>query len=164
MASDVTTRDMSGAMANARRTAANSVAFLKGAAGLKPAEAPSEHTPEIPAPIPAPSPSIISVNAAMTGSITTPDELLVHGTIDGDIRASKISICAGGIVRGDVTAEIVIIHGSVEGRITGQDVHLAAGAIVSGEITHGTLGIDTAAVFEGSIKRVPRSTDAIAAE
>jgi cytoskeletal protein CcmA (bactofilin family) len=64
---------------------------------------------------------------------------------------------------GDVVAETVVIHGAVEGRVHGEHVRLWAGATVKGEIAHGSLGIDTAAVFEGTVKRIEAAA-AIAAE
>ena len=61
------------------------------------------------------------------------------------------------------SADTITIQGQVEGRIQAQDVRLAAGAVVSGEIAHGSLGIDTAADFEGTIKRIAKVTAAAVA-
>lgn len=105
---------------------------------------------------PSPGPSVISVNVEMTGSLNSPDELHIYGTVDGNVRAGSLTICTGGTVKGDLIAETIIIHGTVEGRINGQDVRLCAGALVTGEITHCSLGIDTAAIFEGTVKRIER--------
>ncbi|MBC7768838.1 MAG: polymer-forming cytoskeletal protein [Phycisphaerales bacterium] len=165
--SETSARDLNGAMATARRTASHSVTMLKTAAGfgrgqgvaadLEPLEAANESRSE-------PDPSIISANTEMSGSIATSDELHVHGKIEGDVRATKIVVCAGGVIKGDLTADTIVIHGAVEGRIDGQHVVLCSGAVVKGEVTHSTLGIDTAAVFEGSVKRVAPAETANAAE
>ncbi len=127
---------------------------------------PSERTP---APEPAnedveeptsPMPSVISARTEMTGTIDTPEELLVQGKIEGDIRASKIVVCAGGVVKGGLTADVIVIHGAVEGRVEGRDVRLCGSAVVNGEITHRTLGIDTTAAFEGEVKRMAKAVGA----
>ena len=91
----------------------------------------------------------------MAGSITSPAELHIYGAIEGNVRASAVTIFAGGVIKGEVIAETVHVHGTVEGRIYAQKVHLCAGSTVLGDIIHGALGIDTAAIFQGSANRNP---------
>jgi cytoskeletal protein CcmA (bactofilin family) len=98
-------------------------------------------------------PSVLSLKMEVMGSITTTDELHIHGKVEGNVRASALTICEGGSVKGEVVAESVVVHGVIEGRIFAQKVQLRAGAEVRGDITHTALGIDTAAVFEGMSKR-----------
>jgi cytoskeletal protein CcmA (bactofilin family) len=100
------------------------------------------------------APTDVSANAEMKGSITPSDSVEVRGKIEGDVRAASITVAAGGKVKGDLTADVITVQGFVEGRLQAQDVRLVAGAEVMGEIAHGSLGIDTAAVFEGTIKRL----------
>lgn len=152
---------MSGAV---RRTASQSVTLLKAATGFSGRTASAyEPANEISVEPARPAPTVVSVNTQVNGAIVTSDELHVHGKVTGDIRAAAITVIAGGIVKGDLTAETIVVDGAVEGRIEAQHVLLRAGALVSGEIVHGSLGIDTAAVFEGTIKRVAASV-AVAAE
>lgn len=103
--------------------------------------------------VPANDSTVISINVEMAGTIVSPDELHIAGRIEGNVRASSITIRASGSVVGDIVADTVIVHGRVEGRIFGTKVQLAAGAKVSGDIMHGALGIDTDATFEGASKR-----------
>jgi cytoskeletal protein CcmA (bactofilin family) len=97
--------------------------------------------------------SVMSINVEMAGTITCPDELHIYGVLDGNVRASSITIGAGGSVKGEVVAETVTVFGTVDGRIHGQMVQLGAGGVVRGDIIHGALGIDPAATFEGASKR-----------
>lgn len=155
---------MNDAVSMARRTASHSVTLLKSATGFKAKTDADLAMPEA-ANAPAPARSEISVVSASTqlkGSLTTTDELHIYGKIEGDVSATKIVIGATGAVKGDVTAETVLIHGAVEGRVHGQHVRMWAGAVVKGEVMHGSLGIDTAAIFEGSVMRIEAA--AIAAE
>lgn len=154
------TRDLNGAVQSVSRTASHSVSLLKAATHFsngRGAPAAANESSAKPAPV-RPALSVISPNTEMKGSITTTDELHVHGKIEGDVRAAAITVCAGGMVRGDLIAETIAIDGAVEGRIEGQHVLLRGGAVVTGEIMHGSLGIDTAALFEGTIKRVATAT------
>jgi cytoskeletal protein CcmA (bactofilin family) len=150
------------------RAASDSIGLLKSVANFskKPEEAAAEpivHVTPAPAPVRTPVQSndatVISVNVELSGTITSPDELHVHGKIDGNVRAASIIIRASGVVRGEVVAETVVVHGTVEGRIHGQKVQLVAGATVRGDIIHNSLGVDPSAIFEGSSRR---SQDAIA--
>jgi cytoskeletal protein CcmA (bactofilin family) len=155
-------RDFSGVVANARRTAAQSVSRFKTAAGIgagaqiaanDEAGAPADDAPA------RPDPSVLSVNTEMKGSISTTDELYIQGRMDGDVRATSIIVCEGGVVRGDLTADSITVYGAVTGNLQGGHVLLCAGAAVDGEIIHSTLGIDTGANFEGSIKRKPAAAE-----
>jgi len=100
-------------------------------------------------------PSVISHSVQLTGSIETPDELHIYGTIKGNVRASALVIFKGGIVKGEVVADAVTVHGSVEGSIQGKKVHLVSTALVRGDIFHDVIGIDPGAQFEGASKRIP---------
>jgi len=99
-------------------------------------------------------PTILSANAEIRGTIITTDSVEIRGKIEGDVRAASITVCAGAKVKGDLAADVILVLGAVEGRIQAQDVRLQGAANVTGEIAHGSLGIDTTAIFEGTIKRV----------
>ena len=151
---------MSETMQNVRRTASQSMSLLKAAAGmpngrmdtLAPA---NESTAQTMARSEA---MLISARTELKGSIVTSDDVQIAGKIEGDVHAASITVRSNATVKGDLTADMIIVHGAVEGRIQAQDVRLAAGANVSGEIVHGSLGIDTSAEFEGSIKRIGKVT------
>lgn len=160
--SETNMRDFSGAVQNVRRTAAHSVQLLKSATGRS--NNPAIDAEPLAPVVHRPPPAIISAHTELKGSLTTTDELHVHGKIEGDVSAAAITVCVGAAIKGDLNADTIVIDGKVEGRIEGQHVLLRAGADVIGEIVHGSLGIDTAAVFEGSIKRMISVSASIAAE
>ncbi len=108
-------------------------------------------------PLPAKKATVISANVELTGAIVTPDELRIYGKVEGNLRASIITICASGSVKGEVIAETVVVMGTVDGRIHGEKVQLLAGATVRGDIVHGALGVDLAATFEGASRRNPNA-------
>lgn len=139
----------------ARELSGAVVTKLKAAAGFRaPVE---EETPiaanESAAPA-RPERSLLSANTEMKGAISTTDELYIQGKMEGNVRATSVVVCKGGVVRGDISAEAITVHGVVKGNLSGGNVVLSAGAVVDGEIRHATLGIDPAASFEGTIKRV----------
>jgi cytoskeletal protein CcmA (bactofilin family) len=153
-------------MENARRSASQSVTKLASRLSTKPDAANDDTVVAAPTTETAPKrpdPSVLSANTEMKGSITTSDELFIQGKLEGNVRATSVIVCPGGVVRGDIHADSVAVHGVVNGNIQGRDVRLCAGAVVDGEIRHNTLGIEPGANFEGSIKRIATET-AVAAE
>jgi cytoskeletal protein CcmA (bactofilin family) len=144
---------MSEAMESVRRAASQSMTMLKGNQGVRTIEPTQAPAPAAPGPVRA-TPTTISANTEMKGSIITSDSVDIGGKIEGDIRAKAITILTGGKIKGDLIADTIMVYGQVDGRLQAQDVRLCAGANVSGEIAHGSLGIDTAAIFEGTIKRL----------
>ena len=146
---------MSETMQSVRRTASQSVTMLKAATGFGASKASMpEPANEAEAMAPRPEPTVLSGSALFKGSIVTNDSVEIRGTIEGDVRAASITVYPGAKIKGDITADVILVQGNVEGRIQAQDVRLQAGANVIGEIVHGSLGIDTTAIFEGTIKRI----------
>jgi len=137
-----------------RRPSSQPMTMLKavaGMSGVRPVDAPANESTAVAS---RAAPTVISASTEMKGSITTTDGVEIRGSIEGDVRAASITVCKGAKVKGDLTADVVTVQGHAEGRIQAQDVRLQAGANVMGEIVHGSLGIDTAAEFEGTIKRI----------
>lgn len=97
-------------------------------------------------------PSIISADVKMTGSIVSQGELDINGHIEGDVKATALTIGDTGAVKGEVVAESVVVRGTVEGRIRGRKVQLCTGAKVRGDIYHASLAIEPNALFEGAVK------------
>lgn len=97
-------------------------------------------------------PSIISADVKMTGTIVSQGELDINGQIEGDVRASALTVGETGAVKGEVIAESVVVRGTVEGRIRGRKVQLCTGAKVRGDIFHASLAIEPNAIFEGAVK------------
>ncbi len=97
-------------------------------------------------------PSIISADVKMVGKIVSQGELDINGQIEGDVRASALTVGETGAIKGEVVAESVVIRGTVEGRIRARKVQLCTGAKVRGDIFHASLAIEPNAIFEGAVK------------
>ena len=97
-------------------------------------------------------PSIISADVKIVGSIASQGELEIFGQIEGDVRASALTVGETGAVMGEVIAESVVVRGTIEGRIRGRKVQLCTGAKVRGDIFHASLAIEPNAIFEGAVK------------
>lgn len=98
-------------------------------------------------------PSLISSDVHIVGTLSSDGEMQIDGKVDGNIRSSKVVIGGAGIISGEIVAEEVVVRGKVDGPIRGVKVKLADGARVNGDILHGSLEVETGAIFEGSIRR-----------
>lgn len=94
-------------------------------------------------------PSIIMHDVAIAGDLDSAGDLLIHGTVTGDIRSRSVTIGEAARIEGSLTAETVDIRGSVYGPVTAVKVTIAATAKVIGSITHNTISIEPGAQLDG---------------
>ena len=100
------------------------------------------------------TPSLISADVRLTGSLTSQGEVQLDGRIDGDIKADTLLIGSQGQVDGSVQANEVTIHGRVSGSISANKVAIESSAQVHGDVYHNTLSIAAGAQMEGQIKQL----------
>ncbi len=100
-----------------------------------------------------PTPSILSSDITIVGNVKSSGDVQIEGTVEGDIRASQLTVGEGATVKGEVIAEDVVVNGRVVGRLRGLKIRLSATARVEGDIIHKTIAIESGAHFEGSVQR-----------
>ena len=99
------------------------------------------------------APSILSADLRVVGSIISEGEVQLDGTVEGDVRATSLTIGEEATVKGEVISETVVIRGRVEGSVRARQVQLAATARVEGDVIHASLAIESGAYFHGHCKR-----------
>lgn len=126
---------------------------------------PPARTDPGPAPRPDAEPkrgSVIGNDLTILGerlSIVSQDELLIDGTINGDVSGKHVTIGEKGSVAGTVSSETVDVFGHVNGAVNAECVNLHPTSVVEGEVTHSTLSIAVGASFEGNVKRAKDPKD-----
>ncbi len=100
-----------------------------------------------------PPASVLSADLTITGNLRTTGDIVVEGTVEGDIRAHLLTVGEGATIRGEVVADDVVINGRIVGRVRGLKVRLSSSARVEGDIIHKTIAIESGAHFEGSVQR-----------
>jgi cytoskeletal protein CcmA (bactofilin family) len=95
------------------------------------------------------TPSILSADLAITGSIKTQGEIQLDGSVEGDIRAKSLTIGEKASVKGEIHAEQITVRGKVIGKLRARQIQLASTAHVEGDIVHSTLSMENGAYFEG---------------
>jgi len=100
-----------------------------------------------------PAASVLSSDLVVTGNLRTTGDIVIEGTIDGDIRAHLLTVGETATIRGEIVADDIVINGRVIGRVRGLKVRLTSTARVEGDIIHKTIAIESGAHFEGSVQR-----------
>jgi cytoskeletal protein CcmA (bactofilin family) len=97
--------------------------------------------------------SVLASDLAITGNLKTTGDVVIEGTVDGDIRAHLLTVGETATIRGEIVADDIVINGRVIGRVRGLKVRLTSSAQVEGDIIHKTIAIESGAHFEGSVQR-----------
>jgi cytoskeletal protein CcmA (bactofilin family) len=104
--------------------------------------------------------SILGPGMLVTGNVICAGSVQIFGRLVGDIHATKLLICEGAEVDGNVTVQELVIDGTFKGTIKGNSVKLQGSASVEGEIFNKSLTIEQNVLFEGMARRLDVPVDA----
>lgn len=99
---------------------------------------------------PSGTPSIIATDVRIIGDVMTNGEIQLDGTVEGDVRASSLTLGETGMVKGTVTADTINVKGSVEGQIRGRSVRVEKTAKIRGDLCHEIVSVEAGAIVEGN--------------
>ncbi len=94
--------------------------------------------------------AVIGKNIKIIGSIDSPDAVILHGEVTGDIICKTLEIGTGAKLVGNVTAETVIVGGNLKGDVKTTRLKLESSAFVNGEMTYQIIEVEEGAQLEGS--------------
>jgi cytoskeletal protein CcmA (bactofilin family) len=100
-----------------------------------------------------PPASTLSADLVVKGNMKSTGDIVIEGTVEGDIRAHMLTVGESATVKGEIVADDVVVNGRIIGRLRGLKVRLTATARVEGDIIHKTIAIESGAHFEGSVQR-----------
>ena len=98
-------------------------------------------------------PSLLSSDLFIKGNLTTSGDIQIEGEVEGNIKASLLTVGQNAKIKGEINTNEIIINGFVSGTIRSKKVTLTSSAKVEGDIIHNTIAIETGAHFEGSIEK-----------
>ena len=122
-----------------------------------PAAAAYDSTPAYPETAYSSSPSqmsknILSNDVHIKGSVKFGDELVLDGSVEGEINseAGHLTVGENASIKGEVNTRAVVVFGKVDGNLTVTErCELKADAEIVGDIRAGTLSIEEGAAFMG---------------
>lgn len=103
--------------------------------------------------------SVLGNGMTFEGDISGVGQLVIEGTVKGDVRVSHVLINQNGSVEGTVHADVLEVRGKVTGAIVAKQVHLHASSRVEGDITQEQLTVDRGAWFSGRSTQAKRPDD-----
>jgi len=102
---------------------------------------------------PAKGALVINRGVTIIGALSLDGPVLIEGTIDGEVRCSKLQITERGEVEGLIVADKVVVLGEFSGAIYARELILGAGCNVEGQIYHHKLVLEAGCYFEGQSRR-----------
>ena len=91
--------------------------------------------------------------ASIEGFVDYLGDIVVEGTVSGEVRCATLTIKERGQVDGNVVANRVTVLGDVTGTIYANDLILRTACTVSGDIFHKQLVLEDGCYFEGRSRR-----------
>jgi cytoskeletal protein CcmA (bactofilin family) len=85
----------------------------------------------------------------INGHISGEGELIIDGTVNGNVNIRRLTVGAAGNIVGNIEAETLEVHGRVIGNIFAREVKLCSDAFVEGDVSFDQLAIDPGAYFQG---------------
>ena len=98
-------------------------------------------------------PSVISAGLTITGNLQSNSDVVIAGTVEGDITSRSLTVSEGAKVKGTIECSAVQLQGDVDGQVNASSVSVTRTGNISGDIIYETLSIDEGAVVEGQLRR-----------
>jgi cytoskeletal protein CcmA (bactofilin family) len=103
---------------------------------------------------PTPPPLSIPRKAVVEGSIKYSGNVVLEGTVLGEVWCANLLITERGIVDGTICADTATIMGEASGAIYANRVTLKTACSVTSDIFHKSLSLENGCYFEGKSRRV----------
>lgn len=102
------------------------------------------------------APTVIRAGLHLDGNIRTANDILLEGSVRGEVIANSITVAAGATLSGNVSATVIVVDGVVEGVVRCLKLQVNTTGTVSGEIHHSILVVEAGAAIEGTVFRTDR--------
>ncbi|PHS41552.1 MAG: hypothetical protein COA91_01900 [Robiginitomaculum sp.] len=102
---------------------------------------------------PSSTPSILSRDLVVTGEISTDGDVQIEGRLEGNVKATTLTIGEQGSVNGKIIAGTVLIRGKVTGKIDANTIEMTETANVMADLVQDHLTIANGAFFDGKCSR-----------
>jgi len=97
-------------------------------------------------------PSVISAGLTIVGNLQSNSDVVIAGTVEGDITSRSLTVSEGAKVKGTIESSTVQLQGEVDGQVNASSVSVTRTGHINGDIIYETLSIDEGAVVEGQLR------------
>jgi cytoskeletal protein CcmA (bactofilin family) len=86
------------------------------------------------------------------GSITVPEKIVVHGSVEGDVKSRQLFVGPKGIIKGSVFVDEADVQGRIIENIEAKVcLTLRKSGVVEGKATYGEIEIEKGGVLSGTV-------------
>lgn len=98
-----------------------------------------------------PTATVLLKGTTVHGNIISTDNVMVDGTLHGEVRGLHVWIGRDASVEGAVVAERVTVEGTIRGPVFAEHIHLGAASRVSGDLCSDNISMDKGAMLSGRV-------------
>jgi cytoskeletal protein CcmA (bactofilin family) len=97
---------------------------------------------------------VVGAGVITTGQFQVPDIAFISGQVDGDLTAREVMVGLNGVVRGNLTADVVDVRGEIQQNlIAHKSLFIRATGKVKGSVTYTELEIEKGGDIQGNLIR-----------
>ena len=85
------------------------------------------------------------------GKISAEGELILLGSVVGDIKCHSLSVENTGTLKGNIDADVVTVSGKCDGQLSAEVISIKATGKISGEVFYENISIEEGAIVEAQI-------------
>lgn len=93
--------------------------------------------------------SVLGRELIVSGRLDSVDDIHIHGTLKGDICASRIVVGEDGFIEGNLIAREAVLGGRIDGRVFAFNVMVEGTAVIHGNVFHHELTVAAGAHLDG---------------
>ena len=97
--------------------------------------------------------SIISSDMKIKGKISAEGELMLLGSVVGDIKCHSLYVEDTGTLKGNIEADVVTVAGKCDGQVLADVVSIKSTGKISGEVLYENISIEEGAIVEAQITK-----------
>ena len=97
--------------------------------------------------------SVISSDMKIKGKISADGELVLLGSVIGDIKCHSLSVEGTRKLKGNIDADIVNVSGKCDGQVSAEVVSIQSSGKISGDIFYENISIEEGAIVEAQITK-----------
>ena len=96
--------------------------------------------------------STIQSDLEIYGNIQSQGEVVISGSIKGNVAAKAVDVKDSGMIAGNITSEEVLTEGKIKGKIKATSVNLKLTSSTDTQMVSNTLVVETGAALLGKFK------------
>ena len=95
--------------------------------------------------------SVISSDMKIKGKISADGDIMLLGSVVGDIKCHNLSIEDSGTLKGNIDADVVTVSGKCDGQVSGDVISIRSTGKITGEVFYENISIEEGAAVEAQI-------------